>query len=409
MKKPKFLKTTFTTYSMIRVIGQGGNGYVYKAKDNDNTIVAIKILDPAKASEEKLKRFENEYRFSATNTHPNIIRVIDHGLTDEDTPFFVMPIYDGSIRDLIKKVNPVQAFNVIKKILDGVEAAHQRGVIHRDLKPENILFSKDGEDIVITDFGIASFGEEDLFTAVETQNSTRLANFQYAAPEQRVRGGIVTEASDFYALGLIINELFTGHIPLGKGHETIGSKHPDYEYMDIVVDRMLQQDARNRYQSIDEAKKEISARGKEQLVRQKMSKLKNKVIPKTELDDPIIQDPMKIVNVDWEGDNLRITLNHVANDTWQWSFQHIGNYSSVYGKGPDAFQFYGNDAVISAQSHEAKEILGFFKQWLPQANTIYKQQLKLKAELKEREEIEKIKKEIELQEVRKKVIDELRF
>ncbi|MBI3545002.1 MAG: serine/threonine protein kinase, partial [Gammaproteobacteria bacterium] len=203
MKKPKQLRTTFTTYQIHDCVGEGGSGVVYSASDDNGSKLAIKILEPAKASKDRLKRFENEFRFCSRNKHPNIITVLDHGLVDDSVPFFVMPLYEGSFRGLIGKLSPRDALTTFEKILDGVEGAHKLGVIHRDLKPENILVNSKGKELVIADFGIATFEEEELFTAVETKDNARLANFQYAAPEQRVRGKPVDKRADIYALGLI--------------------------------------------------------------------------------------------------------------------------------------------------------------------------------------------------------------
>ncbi len=100
MKKPKTLKTAFSTYTVGRSISQSGNGYVYEAVDERDS-VAAKVLDPDRATKEKLKRFENEYKFCAVDRHPNIIKVLEYGLTEGDAPFFTMPLYAGSIRELI--------------------------------------------------------------------------------------------------------------------------------------------------------------------------------------------------------------------------------------------------------------------------------------------------------------------
>src|SRR3981081_1724934 len=107
-------------------------------------------------------------------------------------------------------VVPLEVLPLFVKILDGVEAAHLQGVIHRDLKPENILVDSKGAHPAIADFGIASFTEDLLVTSVETAPTQRLANFQYAAPEQRLGGRTVRDTADIYALGLILNEMFTG-------------------------------------------------------------------------------------------------------------------------------------------------------------------------------------------------------
>lgn len=99
-----------------------------------------------------------------------------------------MPLFDVSLRTLMREgVDPEKILPYFGQILDGIEAAHLFKVVHRDLKPENILFHKGTGTRVIADFGIAHFQEERLITAVETKDGDRLANFLYAAPEQRVR------------------------------------------------------------------------------------------------------------------------------------------------------------------------------------------------------------------------------
>ena len=92
---------------------------------------------------------------------------------------------------LSQGIQPEKALMYFSQLLDGVVAAQLLEVVHRDLKPENILFDERNNKLLVTDFGIAQFKEEDLYTAVETKETDRLANFQYAAPEQRIRGGKV--------------------------------------------------------------------------------------------------------------------------------------------------------------------------------------------------------------------------
>jgi serine/threonine protein kinase len=114
-----------------------------------------------------------------------------------------------------KGIEPDGVLPIFSQILDGVESAHPQGVWHRDLKPENILYSLANGTLIVADFGIAHFEEQDLLTAVETQPNERLANFLYAAPEQKIRAKSADSRSDIYALGLMLHEMFTGDVPLG--------------------------------------------------------------------------------------------------------------------------------------------------------------------------------------------------
>lgn len=307
MKKPKSVRTTFSTYVIREVLGEGGSGIVYSGVDEEENEYAIKCLDPAKATREKLKRFKNEFSFCSKTRHPHILSVVDNGITKDDTPFFVMPLYDGSLRRLMGKISVEQGMDVFGKILDGVDAAHKLGVIHRDIKPENILINGNAEVLVVADFGIARFEEEDLFTAVETKDDSRLANFQYAAPEQRLRGRDVDHSADIYSLCLIMNEIITGEVPYGTNFKLITEVTDLFRYLDGVVEKMLAQDPHARYGSIEDIKRELIARGEEHISLQKVSELEKVVIPAAEVDHPIVKDPMRIVNVDW-ADNV-LTIN----------------------------------------------------------------------------------------------------
>lgn len=399
MAKLLKVNTTFASYNIGVLLGEGGSGRVYSATDDIGNDFAIKVLDKSKATTEKLKRFKNEYLFCSNSKHPNILKVVDNGLTDDGNPFFVMPKYHSSIRSIIGALTPNQAMEIGKKILDGIDASHKHGVIHRDLKPENILINKSSTEVVIADFGIAHFEQEELYTSVETKATTRLANFVYASPEQKVRNKQVDKRADIYAVGLILNELFTSEVPHGTSFKKIAQVSSQYSYLDQIIDKMLCQNSSDRYSSIDEIKLDIMARSNEQVSLQKLDELTNTVIPESELKDPIISTPMKIVDVKWEDQKLSIKLNHVVNAKWKESFTNMGSHSSLMGYGPERFQFNGSEAFISCESRSAQDIINYFKEWLPQVHSTYEYKLKTELENlhrnRKRELQEKIKKEEE--------------
>ena len=190
---PKQIETAFGLYEVTEVLGEGGAGKVYLGIGPDGTEVAIKVLSADRVSADKRRRFKNEIFFLSRNRHPNIVTVLDHGVIREETgsqPFYVMPRYASSLRAVMKEGIPSnQVLPIFSQILDGVEAAHLQNVVHRDLKPENVLFDPNGSKVAISDFGAARFTEDLMLTIVETAPHQRLANFQYAAPEQRVAGG----------------------------------------------------------------------------------------------------------------------------------------------------------------------------------------------------------------------------
>src|SRR5579859_1037360 len=178
-KKGETLRTAFETYTIEKQRGAGGSGEVYEVRDVESAVFAAKILDPGKVTTTRLKRFKNEIHFCAKSTCPNIVQVLASGVSEKGATFYVMPLYAGTLRDLISRgIAPSAVLPYFGQILDGMEAAHLLGVWHRDVKPENILFSEVSNTLVVADFGIAHFEEEELLTAVETKNHERLANFE---------------------------------------------------------------------------------------------------------------------------------------------------------------------------------------------------------------------------------------
>ena len=329
------LNTAFDTYTIKGQRGAGGSGEVYEVCDSEGLAYAVKILDPARVSAGRLKRFKNEINFCTKNTHRNVIQVCGNGVTSSGATFYVMPVYSGTLGDLISKgIAPPAVIPYFGQILDGLEAAHLQGVWRRDVKPENILFSADTDTLVVADFGIAHFEEEELFTAVETKNQERLANFLYSAPEQKVRGEKVDSRADIYALGLILNEMFTGAVPLGTSFRTVSGAAPDYAYLDGLIDLMLRQDPARR-PSIAEVKRELIARGNDFLSVQRLDSLKSRIVAEAEVDDPIVRRPIEVVATDYRGGHLAIKLSAVPNSRWIMAFQNPrGSWSSYQGSEP---------------------------------------------------------------------------
>jgi serine/threonine protein kinase len=397
-------RTAFGSYTSQSVLGEGGAGIVYAARDDKDQPVAIKILDPAKASQERLKRFKNEYLFGFSNQHQHLLRVLDFGVVERDgipAPFYVMPQYVGSLRRLLKVgIRTEDALPVFSRILSGVEAAHLLKVTHRDLKPENIM-ANDTLDLVIGDFGIARFEEEELHTVVETKQGERLANFAYAAPEQRKRGGSVDHRADIFALGLILNELFTGEVPQGTGYRAVGSVIPAYTWLDDVVSQLIQFDAAARPNSIAGVRELLRMKSDLFESKQRLSELSKAVVPTTELDDPLALEAPEIVGVDFDGKMVVIKLTKSVNPGWVDALRNMGSYSSARGAEPERFIFQGNEARVGSDGDNAQQIVDHFKQWLPQATARYRMNIaiaKRREEERQREGLRRQRKELERQE-----------
>ncbi len=400
------------TYLYKGIISEGGAGRIFRVEDSEGKEYALKLLKvDERTSRESLKRFKNETNFCINSIHPNIVKILDRGfIKTEDgfkSPFYVMPIYSLTLRSVINsRIDHEKILDIYSKILNGVEAAHLKHVTHRDLKPENILCDEK-ENIVIADFGIAHFTEADLYTLIETKKSTRLANFVYAAPEQKIRDGITDRRTDIFSLGLILNELFTKEVPQGSNYKLIKSVIDSYGYLDEIVEKMISQSKENRPSSIAEVKKLINERSDLFITSQRISEVDGSVIPSSEISDPILTEPIKLVDRLWDekSEILTLVLSKSINDDWKEAFITLGNYHSILGKGPDKFELKGNTAKIRADENEIQSIIDYFKTWLPSVSLRYRTILESKNQAKEEAYRRQIEEEKERLLKKKRVIE----
>jgi serine/threonine protein kinase len=308
-KKGSNLISAFEIYTVEAEIGGGGSGVVCLVKDGQQNKFAAKVLK-AGLTGLKLKRFQNEMMFCWKEDHPHLIRVLDYGRSQDGDPFYVMPLASATLRSLLAAgIGRHDVLRLFSEILDGVDAAHLKGVIHRDLKPENILRDQESGALKIADFGIAHFKEDDLHTQVETSANERLASWEYAAPEQRRAGAGVDKRADIYSIGLILTEMFTGQVPHGADPTTITSVAPEYAYLDEIAIAMRQNSPDKRPASVAQIKNMLIARGSEFVQQQKLDLLRNTVIPANEISDPLVNDPIHVVDADYSYGHLIFTLN----------------------------------------------------------------------------------------------------
>ncbi|MGB9466930.1 MAG: serine/threonine-protein kinase, partial [Candidatus Acidiferrum sp.] len=199
-------------YQILQMLGRGGMGAVYKARDTElDRIVALKLIRPELArNPEILRRFKQELILARQVTHKNVIRIFDLGQSD-GIKFITMDFVEGQdLRALLLekgKFPPGQAARIMLQICRALEAAHAEGVIHRDLKPQNIMVSPDGR-VYVMDFGIA----RSAHLPGMTQTGALIGTPEYMSPEQ-ARGEKLTERSDLFSLGVIFYELLTGKSP----------------------------------------------------------------------------------------------------------------------------------------------------------------------------------------------------
>ena len=213
-------------YEIIALLGAGGMGEVYRARDSAlGREVAVKILQTGTLHDlDRLRRFRQEAQATASLNHPNILSIYFVG-EHEGTPFIVSELLKGeSLRERMRREQlPVRkCLEIARQIIQGLAAAHEKGIVHRDLKPENIFLTEDGPAKIL-DFGLAKLVETDNRTAdpntaTVTQGSAAgvvLGTVGYMSPEQ-VRGGHVDSRSDIFAMGAILYEMLSGKRAFSK-------------------------------------------------------------------------------------------------------------------------------------------------------------------------------------------------
>ena len=199
-------------YEILALLGEGGMGAVYKAKDREvERVVALKLIRPEMASNPAiLARFKQELMTAHQVTHKNVIRIYDLAEAD-GVKFITMEYVEGSdLRQLLKehgKFSPDEAVDMIRHVCMALDAAHSVGIIHRDLKPQNIMQDKAGR-ILVMDFGLARSVQSEGMT----QTGALLGTIEYMSPEQAM-GKTLDQRSDLFAVGLIFYELLSGKMP----------------------------------------------------------------------------------------------------------------------------------------------------------------------------------------------------
>ena len=199
---------------ILGTIGRGGMGIVYRAKQTPlGRVVAVKVLTRLSGTELE-ERFAREARLLSQLDHPGIVTLHDFGL-HEGIPYFVMEHVDGtSLREILKpRPEPRRALELAEEVLAILAFAHARGIVHRDIKPENVLVDASGR-VKVTDFGLAKFGAEGEERL--TRTGAVMGTPAYMAPEQIERPGEVDARADLYAVGVVLYEMLTGNLPIGR-------------------------------------------------------------------------------------------------------------------------------------------------------------------------------------------------
>jgi len=207
------LNKQFDEYRLEKLLGRGGMARVYRGFDTRlNRYVAIKVVDtPFKQDSEYIGRFEKEARAIAQLNHPNIVTLYRYNEVDGRLYMAMQYVEGSNLEKLIPKSSdddlmPLQdILFMLRQLCSALDYAHQKGVIHRDVKPSNIMMEPDGH-VYLTDFGLA------LMPEIGTMG-TIFGSPHYIAPEQAMSSAAAVPQSDYYAVGVMLYEMFTGRLP----------------------------------------------------------------------------------------------------------------------------------------------------------------------------------------------------
>ena len=224
------MPATIGRYRIVRLIGEGGMGVVYEAEqDHPRRTVALKLLKAGLARPELLRRFERESEALGRLQHPGIAQIFEAGTADTDLgrqPYFAMELVRGSsLLEYARRqaLNTRQRLELVARICDAVQHAHQRGIIHRDLKPNNIPVDQSGQPKIL-DFGVARIVDRDTESTSQTNVGDLIGTLAYMSPEQVLGDSLEIDArSDIYSLGLVAYELLAGRQPYQVSRNVVES------------------------------------------------------------------------------------------------------------------------------------------------------------------------------------------
>jgi serine/threonine protein kinase len=258
---PAELGRHFPQLEMLALLGQGGMGAVYKARQTKlDRLVAVKILPPEVARDPAFaERFTREARSLARLNHPHIVTVHDFGDVD-GLYYFTMEYVDGlNLRDLLQAgaLPAAQVLAIVPQLCDALQYAHDEGLVHRDIKPENILLDRKGR-VKIADFGLARLVGLTPTYLTLTGTHEVMGTLLYMAPEQMKRTHTVDHRADIYSLGVVLYEMLTGELPLGR-FAPPSHKAAVNERLDQVVLQALAREPAERYQDAGALKQDLVA------------------------------------------------------------------------------------------------------------------------------------------------------
>jgi len=251
---PEELATHFPHLEILELLGTGGMGAVYKARQPSlDRLVAVKVLPPEVGTDASFsQRFTREARALAKLNHQNIVAVHDFGQAD-DLYYFIMEYVDGAtLRRLVDagELQPTEALSIVPQICEALQFAHDEGVVHRDIKPDNILLDSKGR-VKVADFGLAKLLGRAPADASLTGTHQVMGTPHYMAPEQMQGSHDVDHRADIYSLGVVFYEMLTGQLPIGRFEPPSKKVQVDVRLDDVVL-RALHSEPDRRYQHVSD-------------------------------------------------------------------------------------------------------------------------------------------------------------
>jgi serine/threonine protein kinase len=260
---PEHLQRSFPQLEITRLIGRGGMGAIYHARQRSlDRDVALKIIarnvtqDPAFE-----ERFTREAKTLARLSHPNIVTVYDFGSTDDGMVYLLMEYVDGvNLREAMDAggIRSDEAIQIVAEMCAALQFAHDRGVVHRDIKPENVMLNEDGV-VKVADFGLAKLLGDSPADLTLTNTRQVMGTLRYMAPEQFENPSSVDHRADVYSLGVVFYELLTGQVPVGRFDAPSRINESVSPRLDEIVMRTLDRKPPNRYQRVSEIAAELSS------------------------------------------------------------------------------------------------------------------------------------------------------
>jgi predicted Ser/Thr protein kinase len=278
---PSELAEFFPQLEILELVGQGGMGAVYKARQVSlDRLVALKILPPEAAADPAFaERFTREARALAKLSHPNIVAVYDSGQTTGRTAnpssddadelanhptapiyYFLMEYIDGvNLREAQQAatLSPEQALEIVPQVCEALQYAHDQGIVHRDIKPENVLLDKSGS-VKVADFGLSKLLAHTPVNVTLTASHQVMGTLHYMAPEQMQRPLEVDHRADIYSLGVVFYELLTGEVPIGRFPLPSEKLKADTRLDDVVL-KAMEREPDRRYQQASHVKTDIES------------------------------------------------------------------------------------------------------------------------------------------------------